>query len=198
MSWTVEFFCDSILTGVGYALCAFAAAVALGLCQSAASRKRQILLPAFFAVGAFFFSFLGWRLTLHHAAVLLSFATVSPWISLALSFLSGAGLLLMDVCKATDSRLKQCIRAAEWVCLVAPVIAVGIPAFPAGLFYAALPTAMAVVQAGIRGVCCWLLSFAGLWIGTKSAGRFGRSARIPGGILLVLVGVGICVAGLLG
>lgn len=194
MNWSLLFFLNSALFGVGLAMDAFSVSLADGLLEPHMRRRKVLGIAGLFGLFQAAMPVLGWVLVHTLAHYFDAFLLATPWIALVLLCLIG-GNMIREGLKgdAPEEGVKQLGMGV----LLLQAVATSIDALSVGLSMARYTTAMALVSALIIGVITTVLCVFGLLAGRKAGTRFAGKAHILGGVILVLLGIEICVTGIL-
>lgn len=194
MNWSLLFFLNSALFGVGLAMDAFSVSLADGLLEPHMRRRKVLGIAGLFGLFQAGMPVLGWALVHTIARYFDAFLLATPWIALVLLCLIGGNMiregLRGDVPEGDVKRLGAGV-------LLLQAVATSIDALSVGLSMARYTTAMALVCALIIGVITTALCIFGLLAGRKAGTKLSGKAQIFGGIILVLLGIEICVTGVL-
>ena len=93
MDWTVAFFANSALLGVGLAMDAFSVSLANGLRDPGMGRRRMALIAGTFAFFQFLMPVAGWLCVRTVASAFAAFQRAVPWIALGLLGYIGGKML---------------------------------------------------------------------------------------------------------
>ena len=97
MEWSLRFFVNSILLGVGLAMDAFSVSLANGLNEPGMSRRRMFTIAGVFAGFQALMPLLGW-ICVHTVLQLFEgFTVLIPWIALLLLAYIGGKMLLEGI-----------------------------------------------------------------------------------------------------
>lgn len=194
MNWSLLFFLNSALFGVGLAMDAFSVSLADGLLEPHMRRRKVLGIAGLFGLFQAGMPVLGWALVHTIARYFNAFLLATPWIALVLLCLIGGNMiregLRGDVPEGEVKRLGAGV-------LLLQAVATSIDALSVGLSMARYTTAMALVCALIIGVITTALCIFGLLAGRKAGTKLSGKAQVFGGIILVLLGIEICVTGVL-
>ena len=97
MEWSLLFFFNSALLGVGLAMDAFSVSMANGLHDPKMSRRRGVQVAGTFAVFQAAMPMLGWVCVHTIVELFSSFETLIPWIALILLGYIGGKMLLEGI-----------------------------------------------------------------------------------------------------
>ncbi|MBR4703417.1 MAG: manganese efflux pump [Oscillospiraceae bacterium] len=176
-------FFELFILAVGLSMDAFAVAVCKGLAQ----RKtgfREILIPGLW-FGAFqaLMPLLGWLLGARFERYIVS---VDHWIAFVL--LAGIGVNMLREARREEEKEEDASLA--WKVMLPLALATSIDALAVGITFAFLRVEIFSAVAFI-GVTTFLLSMAGVKIGSIFGLRWRKGAQIAGGTILILLGLKI-------
>ncbi len=208
MNWSLLFFLNSILLGVGLAMDAFSVSVANALLEPRMKAKRMCIVAGIYALFQFLMPMIGW-LCVHTVYDLFeSFQGLVPYIALILLLYIGGKMLVEGIkeihdrkdtafCEAEEGFEEAAAQRTSSARIVPPRqlllqgIATSIDALSVGFTIAAYDTAHAVVASLLIGAVTFGICIEGLRIGRKAGERLAGKATIVGGIILILIGIEI-------
>ena len=190
------FFFNSALLGVGLAMDAFSVSLANGLHEPCMKRSRLCVIAATFAGFQFAMPLIGWILVHTVLQYFTSAQKFIPWIALALlSFIGGK--MLFEGLQKKDCSSGECTAIGFWG-LIVQGIATSIDALSVGFTIAEYNAPMALVACLLIAVVTFFLCVGGLLIGKRFGTALAEKASIPGGVILIAIGIEIFVTGLIG
>ena len=192
MEWSLMFFVNSALLGVGLAMDAFSVSLANGLNEPKMKKGRMSLIAGVFAGFQAFMPFIGWVCVHTVLQYFQVFEKFIPWIALILLCYIGGNML-----KDGIQNKEEEVETAEvgFKALIVQGIATSIDALSVGFTIAEYGLLMAVVAALIIGVLTFFICFFGLALGKKFGTVFSNKATIMGGIILIIIGLEIFITG---
>ena len=192
MEWSIGFFVNSLLLGVGLAMDAFSVSMANGLNEPGMSRRRMGAIAWVFAAFQALMPLAGWVCVHTVLQLFEGFTVLIPWIALILLAYIGGKMLLEGV------RHKEGEEAAavSGGGLLLQGVATSIDALSVGFTIAEYGPVMAVVCALLIAAVTFVICTAGLVIGRKFGTRLAGRASILGGAILIFIGVEIFVSSL--
>ena len=192
MEWSIGFFVNSLLLGVGLAMDAFSVSMANGLNETGMSRRRMGAIAGVFAAFQALMPLAGWVCVHTVLQLFEGFTVLIPWIALILLAYIGGKMLLEGV------RHKEGEEAAavSGGGLLLQGVATSIDALSVGFTIAEYGPVMAVVCALLIAAVTFVICTAGLVIGRKFGTRLAGRASILGGAILIFIGVEIFVSSL--
>jgi len=195
MELSLSFFITCLSLGVGLAMDAFSVSLANGLGQPKMCRCRMLLIAGVFALFQGLMPMLGW-VCVHTVIQIFSWLdSFIPWIALVLLLFVG-GKMLLDGLKG-DCEDGSCGELSLGV-LIMQGVATSIDALSVGFTIAEYGMANALLCAAIIAAVTFCICFCGVAIGKTFGTRLAGKAQVFGGIVLILIGVYICLSGVLG
>ena len=192
MNWSLLFFTNSILLGVGLAMDAFSVSLANGLNEPAMKKKRMGMIAGVFAVFQAIMPMIGWGCVHTMLQYFKVFEKFIPWIALVLLLFIG-GKMILDGIKNNEEELEE--TKVGMGALMLQGIATSIEALSVGFTIADYNVVMASVCAFIIAVVTFIICVVGLIIGKKFGMKISNRATIFGGCILIVIGLEIFVKG---
>lgn len=192
MEWSLLFFFNSVLLGVGLAMDAFSVSLANGLHEPDMEKKRMCGMAGVFAFFQAAMPLIGWICVHTIVQYFNAFRKFIPWIALILLLFIG-GKMLIDGIKNRDDGSEKPKTGA--MALFVQGIATSIDALSVGFAIAEYGFVMAFVCALIISGVTFAVCMAGLIIGKKFGTKFSNKATILGGVILIVIGLEIFIAG---
>lgn len=192
MEWSLLFFFNSVLLGVGLAMDAFSVSLANGLNEPAMRKKKMCGVAGVFAFFQALMPMVGWICVHTIVQYFKAFEKCIPWIALILLLFIG-GKMLIEGIRNNDTDDEE--TKVGLVALLIQGVATSIDALSVGFTIAEYGLLMALVCALIIAVVTFVISMAGLIIGKKFGTKFVNRATIFGGVILILIGIEIFVTG---
>lgn len=192
MEWSLLFFFNSVLLGVGLAMDAFSVSLANGLNEPAMRKKKMCGVAGVFAFFQALMPMVGWICVHTIVQYFKAFEKCIPWIALILLLFIG-GKMLIEGIRNNDTDDEE--TKVGLVALLIQGVATSIDALSVGFTIAEYGLLMALVCALIIAVVTFVISMAGLIIGKKFGTKFANRATIFGGVILILIGIEIFVTG---
>ena len=192
MEWSLLFFFNSVLLGVGLAMDAFSVSLANGLNEPAMRKKKMCGVAGVFAFFQGLMPMVGWICVHTIVQYFKAFEKCIPWIALILLLFIG-GKMLIEGIRNNDTDDEE--TKVDLVALLIQGLATSIDALSVGFTIAGYGLLMALVCALIIAVVTFVISMAGLIIGKKFGTKFANRATIFGGVILILIGIEIFVTG---
>ena len=191
MEWSLLFFFNSALLGVGLAMDAFSVSMANGLHDPRMSRRRGVQVAGTFAVFQAAMPMLGWVCVHTIVELFSSFETLIPWIALILLGYIG-GKMLLDGIRGEEAEEAAQLSAGA---LFMQGVATSIDALSVGFTISEYGWLMALTAAIIIAVVTFILCMAGLRIGKKFGTQLSGKASVLGGVILIGIGLEIFITG---
>lgn len=193
MEWSLLFFSNSILLGLGLAMDAFSVSLANGLNESNMKINRMCFIAGIFAFFQALMPMIGWTCIHTVLQYFKEFEKFIPWIALGLLGFIGGKMLIEGI--KNDEPDIQTTSVGITVLLVQG-IATSIDALSVGFTIAEYGLIMALVCALIIAVVTFFICMTGLAIGKKVGTKFSNKAAILGGTILILIGLEIFITGI--
>lgn len=194
LDFSLMFFMESALLGVGLAMDAFSVSLANGLNEPCMKKPRICLMAGVFAFFQFLMPMIGW-VCVHTLAQQFSvFQRVIPWIALILLCFIGGKMIL----EAIENKECDCCcekRAIAIGALIMQGVATSIDALSVGFTISGHNLIMASVCCLIIAVITFCICFGGIVIGKKAGTKLANKAGILGGSILILIGLEIFITG---
>lgn len=192
MEWSLLFFFNSVMLGVGLAMDAFSVSLANGLNEPEMRKKKMCGIAGVFAFFQALMPMAGWICVHTIVQYFTAFEKFIPWIALVLLVIIGGNMLREGVKKKEENVEKKSLGLAV---LLVQGIATSIDALSVGFTIAGYGFVMALTCALIIALVTYFICMAGLMIGKKFGTKFSGRATIFGGIILILIGVEIFISG---
>ncbi len=193
MDWSLGFFINSAMLGVGLAMDAFSVSLANGLNETKMKTAKMCGIAGLFSFFQALMPMIGWVCVHTFVQYFKSFEKFIPWIALILLLIIG-GQMLREGIKAKDEEEEK--KAAVGLgTLIVQGIATSIDALSVGFTIAEYNWIMALACAAIIAVLTFAICMAGIMIGKKFGTKLAGKASILGGVILILIGIEIFVTG---
>ena len=194
MEWSIVFFLNSALLGVGLAMDAFSVSMANGLHEPQMSRTKSAKVAGTFALFQAIMPMAGWICVHTIVELFSSFEQFIPWIALLLLGYIG-GKMLLEGIKGEETEEAAALSAGA---LFVQGVATSIDALSVGFTISEYGWLMALVCSLIIAVVTFFICEAGLSIGRKFGTKLSGKASILGGVILIGIGIEIFLTGILG
>lgn len=192
MEWSLLFFFNSVLLGVGLAMDAFSVSLANGLHEPYMKKKKMCLIAGVFAVFQALMPMAGWICVHTIIQYFQAFEKFIPWIALILLLFIGGKMLIEGVRDTGDEIEKPKVGMAA---LLIQGVATSIDALSVGFTIAEYGMGMATVCALIIAAVTFFICMAGLVIGKTVGTKFSKKTTIFGGSILIVIGLEIFITG---
>ena len=194
MEWSLLFFFNSILLGVGLAMDAFSVSLANGLHEPEMSGQKMCRIAGVFGFFQALMPMVGWGCVHTLLQYFQVFEKFIPWIALMLLVYIG-GKMVSDGIRNEDEDSPD--TKIGFAALLMQGIATSIDALSVGFTIADYGFPMALTCALIIAMVTFLICIAGLFIGKKFGTVLSSKAAILGGVILIVIGIEIFVTGIL-
>jgi putative Mn2+ efflux pump MntP len=194
MEWSILFFFNSVLLGIGLAMDAFSVSLANGLNEAGMKKSKMFCIAGVFALFQALMPMLGWICVHTVLQYFKVFENFIPWIALVLLAFIGGKMLFEGIRNDSDNEENTSVGITA---LLVQAIATSIDALSVGFTIAEYNAVMATVCAAIIAVVTFFICMAGLAIGKKVGTKFSNKAAILGGSILILIGLEIFITGIL-
>ena len=194
MEWSILFFFNSILLGIGLAMDAFSVSLANGLNEPDMHRNRMLGIAGVFAAFQGVMPLVGWVCVHTVLQFFSSFEKWIPWIALILLLFIGSKMFIEGIKNRKAEAEATKLGAAA---LLIQGIATSIDALSVGFTIAEYGFIMAFICAAIIASVTLVICVAGIAIGRKFGTRFSGKASIIGGIILIAIGIEIFIKGII-
>jgi len=194
-------FADLILIAVGLSMDAFAVAVCAGLGLPKVTAPKALAVGLYFGVFQAIMPFAGYMLATQFYGYVNAFG---HWIAFALLCLIGGKMIVGSFPKDSGAEMTypsaKRSKAAEVSLrpgsMIPLAIATSIDALAVGASFAFLEVDI-IPAVSYIGIITFLLSIAGVKIGSAFGMKFRSKAELAGGVILVFIGLRILLEGLL-
>ena len=166
MEWSLRFFINSILLGVGLAMDAFSVSLANGLQEPWMSKKKMCGIAGVFAFFQALMPMIGWICVHTVLQYFQMFEKFIPWIALILLGYIGGNLLWEGIKGGEQEQCRVGKRA-----LLVQGIATSIDALSVGFTISDYGFLMALAGAGIIAAVTFIICMFGLGFGKKFGTR---------------------------
>jgi len=194
MIWSVGFFWNSILLGIGLAMDAFSVSLANGLSEPKMKARKVCGIAGTFALFQALMPMIGWFCVHNLMKLFKVFQGMIPWIALALLLVIGGKMLIEGLHPSeNEEELKTTLGLSA---LIVQGIATSIDALSVGFTISDYNWLMALVCALLIAAVTFFICVAGVVIGKKFGTRLANKASILGGVILIAIGIEIFVTGI--
>lgn len=193
MSWSLVFFINSILLGVGLAMDAFSVSLANGLNEPKMKFGRMSFIAGVYAFFQFAMPLIGW-ICVHTILVYFQkFQNFIPWIALILLLYIGGKMLIEGI--KGEEEAEEGEKTLKFSVLIVQGIATSIDALSVGFTIAEYGFVQAFIASLIIAVVTFAICIGGLELGKKIGTKLSNKAAILGGVILIGIGVEIFIKG---
>ncbi len=192
MDWSVLFFFNSVLLGVGLAMDAFSVSLANGLNEPTMKMKKMCGIAGVFAFFQAVMPMIGWICVHTVIQYFKAFEKCIPWIALVLLLFLGGKMLITGVRSKEDEIERTEIGVGS---LLIQGVATSIDALSVGFTIAEYDLLMAFVCALIIATVTFAVCMSGLAVGKRFGTKFSNKATILGGVILIVIGLEIFITG---
>ncbi len=186
-----SFIINAFLLGIGLAMDAFSVSVANGLEDTKMKSRKMIFIAAVFGLFQMAMPLIGWFFVRKLAETFVLFEKFVPYIALILLLYIGSKMIYESI----SSKDSEDIAGVGDILVQG--IATSIDALSIGFTIAGLSFGHALYEAAIIGIVTFIICLFGVGIGKAGGSRLSDKAGIIGGIILILVGIRIFIAGVL-
>ncbi len=190
MEWSLLFFLNSILLGVGLAMDAFSVSLANGLNEPDMKKNKMCKIAGVFAMFQALMPMLGWICVHTIVRYFKAFEKFIPWIALILLLFIG-GKMLLEGIKGSSDEMET--AKVGFGALMLQGIATSIDALSVGFTIADYGLSMAIVASVIIAMVTFIICMIGLLIGKRVGMKLSGKANILGGVILIFIGIEIFV-----
>ncbi|MBO5576119.1 MAG: manganese efflux pump [Ruminococcus sp.] len=184
------FFINTFFLGVSLSMDAFAVSVCKGLSMKKFSRANALIIGGFFGFFQAFMPLVGWAVGKQFARFVSSF---SHWIAFALLAFIGLKMTIEAFRGNSSDEAQSDTLSYKELLLLA--VATSIDALAVGVVFAFQGTKV-LPSCAIIGIVTFVISAAGVFIGSRFGAKYNKSAQIAGGIILIALGIKLLLNGL--
>ncbi len=192
MIWSIGFFTNSILLGIGLAMDAFSVSLANGLNEPKMKGRKVVGIAGVFALFQALMPIIGWFCVHNLVKLFQTLEGLIPWIALALLLVIGGKMLLEGLHPEREEEMKTALTVPV---LIMQGVATSIDALSVGFTISDYNWIMAIMCALLIAAVTFLICVAGVVIGKKFGTKMASKASILGGVILIAIGVEIFVSG---
>ncbi|MBQ2998819.1 MAG: manganese efflux pump [Clostridia bacterium] len=192
--WSILFFIESILLGIGLAMDAFSVSLANGLNEPCMRKRKILAIAGVFAFFQFLMPLIGWSCVHTMAQLFAKFEKMIPWIALILLCFIG-GKMLIEGVKKKDEDVCSCEPIAI-AALTVQGIATSIDALSVGFTISEYGLWQALVACLLIGAVTFGICLGGVLLGRKVGTKLSNKASILGGVILIAIGIEIFLTGI--
>lgn len=193
--WTIRFFINSILLGVGLTMDAFSVSLANGVKEPNMKKQKSIIIAGTFSFFQFIMPLIGWVLVHTIVEKFKQFEKFIPWIALILLLYIGGKMIVGHFKKNKEE--EEVDAELGFGSLLIQGIATSIDALSVGFTIAEYGVANALVASLIIAVITFGFCIIGVFLGKKFGTRFSDKSELIGGIILEIIGLEIFIIGVI-
>ena len=195
MEWSLIFFLNSIMLGVGLAMDAFSVSLANGLEEPDMRPAKMCGIAAVFGIFQALMPLAGWTCVHTVVKIFNSFSSIVPWIALILLGYIGVKMLLEGI-KNKNGSGDQPQKKLTVSILFFQGLATSIDALSVGFTIADFVILMSILCSLIIAVVTFIICMAGLELGKRFGVALSDKASVLGGVILIVIGVEIFITGI--
>lgn len=192
MEWSLLFFFNSILLGVGLAMDAFSVSLANGLNEPNMRRSKMCGIAGVFGAFQAIMPMLGWICVHTILCYFRLFEKCIPWLALILLGFIGGKMLIEGIRNKNEEAEGTKVGLTA---LLVQGVATSIDALSVGFTISEYGFIMALICALIIALVTFIICVIGLVIGKRFGTRFSGRATILGGVILIVIGLEIFITG---
>lgn len=177
---------EAIFLGLGLAMDAFSVSVSDGIIIGKAKLSQAAKIALFFGFFQFIMPVIGFAAGSTFADIIKDF---DHWVAFVLLAFIGAKMLYEAITKREEEQIKDPLALKTLLVLA---VATSIDALAVGVSLAATSSPV-FVSSVIIGIVTFLISGAGVMLGSKCGDLFGNKAEIAGGSILIIIGLKILI-----
>ena len=189
MDWSVAFFANSALLGVGLVMDAFSVSMANGLNAPGMGRGQMARIAGTFGFFQFLMPMVGWLCVRTVSRAFVAFQRAVPWIALALLGFIGGKMLLEGLTHRSEAA--EADRAPGHAALLVQGVATSIDALSVGFTISEYGWPQALAASAIIAAVTFGICIGGLLIGRKFGTKLAGNASVLGGMILIFIGAEI-------
>lgn len=194
MNFSLLFFFNSVLLGVGLTMDAFSVSMANGLKEPYMKRAKMFGIAGVFAGFQALMPMTGWVCVHTIVQYFRAFERFIPWIALILLAYIGGKMIYEGIHGDGDGEES---KGTDLVTLLVQGIATSIDALSVGFTIADYDWLMALVCSLIIAAVTFIVCSWGVVIGKKFGTKLSGKAQILGGVILIVIGLEIFLSGVL-
>lgn len=190
MLFSVAFYINSILLGVGLAMDAFSVSIANGIEEVDMKRSRRIKIAGCFGFFQFLMPVIGWFCVRSLVNIFTVAEPFIPVIAFVLLLFLG-GKMILEELLSRDEEEEIEVTAGNVVSdrrLILQGIATSIDALSVGFTIESYTFFVALTAAIIIGAVTYVICLVGLRIGVRFGQLLAKRATVVGGLILIAIG----------
>lgn len=196
MQFSLVFFLNTCLLGVGLAMDAFSVSLANGLREPKMEFCRMSLIAGTFAVFQFVMPMTGWICIHTIVEYFRKFEKLIPWIGFVVLLWIGIEMIVEGIKGETKDEDGN-VKVLSFKRLFIQGVGTSIDALSVGFTIEQYDVQTALVASFIIGAITFGICIAGVVIGKRFGTKLAKKATILGGVILVAIGIEILLGGIL-
>ncbi|MCD7799738.1 MAG: manganese efflux pump MntP family protein [Ruminococcus sp.] len=176
---------ELLLLAVSLSMDAFAVSVCQGLSMKSINKKKTLIIGLYFGGFQALMPLMGWALGTQFESYITS---IDHWIAFILLAIIGSNMIIESFKKDVDEINAHDGDTINHKELFMLAIATSIDALTVGIMFAFLNVDI-VQSVSIIGVCTFILSIVGIYIGNRFGSKYKNKAEFIGGLILILIGL---------
>ena len=192
MNFTIMFFVQSIMLGIGLAMDAFSVSVANGLSDTKMKTPKMTVIAGTFSFFQALMPMLGWFLVHAFITQFKVFEKFIPYIALILLSYIG-GKMLYDSFKKNEEDITT--SEITFSVLMVQGVATSIDALSVGFTISDYNAVMALFSSLIIAVVTFIICMAGIEIGKSAGTKLADKSGGLRGVILIFIGLEIFISG---
>ena len=181
-----DVFFNAIVLGFGLAMDAFSASVTDGIMLGKVKWHNAFKIALFFGFFQFLMPVLGYLAGITFSGIIESY---DHWVAFFLLLIIG-GKMIYEAIKCDEEDGNSGKNPLGFTTLLLLAIATSIDALAIGVTFATIHTPV-ISSSLVIGTVTFIISFLGVFLGSKCGDIFGNKAEITGGSILILIGLKI-------
>lgn len=179
---------SAVLLGIGLSMDAFAVSVCKGLAVGKVRLSHMAAAGAWFGGFQMLMPIIGYFLGSSFHSYIEKY---DHWVAFVLLVLIGINMLREALSKKADDGEADANASFGFTTMLVMAVATSIDALAVGIALAMEPETNIWLSVGCIGATTFILSAAGVKVGSIFGNRFKRKAEITGGVILVVLGLKI-------
>lgn len=192
--WTLSFFLNSILLGIGLTMDAFSVSIADGLNEPNMRKHKMVGIAVVFALFQFAMPMIGWVCVYTILDKFTLFRYAIPWIALLLLGFIGGKMIYETLHHKKEETITKKLGILG---LLIQGIATSIDALSVGFTISNYDWVEALVACAIIALVTLSFCLVGLFFGRKLGGKFTSKAELIGGLILIGIGLEIFISNMI-
>ena len=190
MEYSILFFINCVLLGVGLAMDAFSVSIANCLANSNLSRRGTVLMAGTYGLFQFIMPMTGWFCVHTIISYFKKIQPFIPWIAFFLLLYIGGKMILESI---RGEEKEKSSAYLSFSLLLVQGIATSIDALSVGFTIAQYQAAMAFTASVIIAAVTFGICMGGAYIGKRAGKSLSGKASVLGGSILIAIGLEILI-----